>query len=45
MLHYTRLDLMSQEAQHYAEENAIIHMETSAKDASNVKALFREIGG
>lgn len=33
-----------EEAQEYARENSIIHMETSAKTALNVKALFEEIG-
>jgi Ras-related protein Rab-5C len=32
-----------QEAQQYAEENGILHMETSAKNATNVKGLFQEI--
>jgi len=32
-----------QEAQQYAEENGILHMETSAKNATNVKHLFQEI--
>mmetsp|Transcript_5829 Transcript_5829/g.19884 ORF Transcript_5829/g.19884 Transcript_5829/m.19884 type:complete len:135 (-) Transcript_5829:350-754(-) len=32
-----------QEAQQYAEENGILHMETSAKSATNVKSLFQEI--
>mmetsp|Transcript_5817 Transcript_5817/g.15086 ORF Transcript_5817/g.15086 Transcript_5817/m.15086 type:complete len:196 (+) Transcript_5817:33-620(+) len=32
-----------QDAKQYAAENSIIHMETSAKDATNVKALFHEI--
>lgn len=27
----------------YAEENGILHLETSAKNANNVKALFVEI--
>ncbi len=31
------------EAQEYAAENGLLHMETSAKDALNVKALFVEI--
>lgn len=34
-----------EEAQEYARENSIIHMETSAKTALNVKTLFEEIGG
>ena len=33
-----------EEAQEYARENNILHMETSAKTALNVKALFEEIG-
>lgn len=32
-----------EEAQEYARENSILHMETSAKTALNVKALFEEI--
>jgi len=32
-----------EEANAYAEENGILHLETSAKNASNVKALFVEI--
>mmetsp|Transcript_21852 Transcript_21852/g.86740 ORF Transcript_21852/g.86740 Transcript_21852/m.86740 type:complete len:121 (-) Transcript_21852:789-1151(-) len=32
-----------EEAQEYAEENGILHMETSAKNATNVKDLFQEI--
>jgi Ras-related protein Rab-5C len=32
-----------QEAQQYAEENGILHLETSAKNATNVKNLFQEI--
>jgi len=32
-----------EEANAYAEENGILHMETSAKNANNVKALFVEI--
>lgn len=31
------------EAQEYAAENGLLHMETSAKDAQNVKTLFVEI--
>jgi len=31
------------EAQEYAQENGLIHMETSVRDAKNVKALFVEI--
>jgi len=32
-----------EEANSYAEENGILHLETSAKNANNVKALFVEI--
>mmetsp|Transcript_14191 Transcript_14191/g.21803 ORF Transcript_14191/g.21803 Transcript_14191/m.21803 type:complete len:120 (-) Transcript_14191:1572-1931(-) len=32
-----------EEANAYANENGILHLETSAKDASNVKNLFVEI--
>jgi len=32
-----------EEANAYAEENGILHLETSAKNANNVKALFVEI--
>jgi len=32
-----------EEAKQYAEENGLIHMETSARDAKNVKELFREV--
>merc|ERR1711982_235666 len=32
-----------EEANAYAEENGILHMETSAKNANNVKQLFIEI--
>ena len=32
-----------EEAQAYAEENNLIHMETSARDAKNVKELFKEV--
>jgi len=35
---------LSQEAQRYAEDNGILHMETSAKSSMNVKDLFNEIG-
>ena len=31
------------EANAYAEENGILHMETSAKNSNNVKQLFVEI--
>jgi GTPase SAR1 family protein len=36
-----KVDFM--EANAYAEENGILHIETSAKNANNVKALFVEI--
>mmetsp|Transcript_20429 Transcript_20429/g.31188 ORF Transcript_20429/g.31188 Transcript_20429/m.31188 type:complete len:120 (+) Transcript_20429:318-677(+) len=32
-----------EEAQRYAEDNGILHMETSAKSSMNVKDLFNEI--
>ena len=32
-----------EDANAYAEENGILHLETSAKNANNVKALFVEI--
>lgn len=32
------------EAHQYAEDNGLIHMETSAKSAQNVKSIFVEIG-
>lgn len=32
------------EAHQYAEDNGLIHMETSAKNAQNVKSIFVEIG-
>ena len=32
-----------EEAQEYAQENSILHMETSAKNSNNVKQLFVEI--
>ena len=32
-----------EQAQAYAQENGILHLETSAKNANNVKALFVEI--
>jgi GTPase SAR1 family protein len=32
-----------EEAHAYAEENGIVHLETSAKSATNVKSLFQEI--
>mmetsp|Transcript_8763 Transcript_8763/g.29974 ORF Transcript_8763/g.29974 Transcript_8763/m.29974 type:complete len:137 (+) Transcript_8763:290-700(+) len=34
----------SEEAKQYSEENGILHMETSAKNATHVKDLFQEIG-
>lgn len=40
----SELSRASQEAHQYAEENGILHMETSAKSATNVKNLFQEIG-
>ena len=40
----SKLSRASQEAHQYAEENGILHMETSAKSATNVKNLFQEIG-
>lgn len=33
----------SEEAKQYSEENGILHMETSAKNATHVKDLFQEI--
>ena len=41
---YTISILIDQEAQQYAEENGIMHIETSAKNDTNVKSLFHEIG-
>ncbi|KAJ8601612.1 hypothetical protein CTAYLR_009771 [Chrysophaeum taylorii] len=41
---HTKRRVEYEEAQKYAEENCILHMETSAKNATNVKDLFREIG-
>lgn len=38
-----RRQVDSAEAEAYAEENGILHMETSAKNANNVRALFVEI--
>lgn len=32
-----------EEAKQYAEENNLIHLETSARDAKNVKELFKEV--
>lgn len=32
-----------EEVQQYAEENGILHMETSAKNSTNIKALFQEV--
>ncbi len=34
----------TEEAAQYAKDNDILYMETSAKTALNVKALFTEIG-
>mmetsp|Transcript_18995 Transcript_18995/g.61194 ORF Transcript_18995/g.61194 Transcript_18995/m.61194 type:complete len:162 (-) Transcript_18995:831-1316(-) len=39
----TKRRVSTEEAQEYAEENGILHMETSAKNATNVKDLFQEI--
>ncbi|CAN0488359.1 unnamed protein product, partial [Hapterophycus canaliculatus] len=36
--------VQSEEARQYAEDNGLIHMETSAKSAQNVKNIFVEIG-
>jgi Ras-related protein Rab-5C len=36
--------VQTEEAQQYAKDSDIIHMETSAKTAVNVKDLFIEIG-
>jgi hypothetical protein len=36
--------LWSQEAEEYAAENDLFYIETSAKDSTNVKELFTEIG-
>ncbi len=36
--------VQTEEAKQYALDNDIIHMETSAKTAQNVKELFVEIG-
>lgn len=33
-----------EEAHQYAEDNGLVHMETSAKNAQNVKSIFVEIG-
>merc|ERR1712157_410154 len=38
-----RRKVVPEEANAYAVENGILHMETSAKNANNVKALFVEI--
>ena len=40
----TKRKVQYEEAQQYAKDNEIIHMETSAKTALNVKSLFIEIG-
>jgi GTPase SAR1 family protein len=39
----TRRKVPFEEAQAYAEENGLLHLETSAKNANNVRALFVEI--
>lgn len=39
----TRRKVEFEEANAYAEENGILHLETSAKNANNVKALFVDI--
>ena len=39
----SRRKIEFEEANSYAEENGILHLETSAKNANNVKALFVEI--
>jgi len=36
--------VQAEEARQYAEDNGLIHMETSAKSAQNVKNIFVEIG-
>ena len=36
--------VQTEEAQQYAKDSDIIHMETSAKTAANVRDLFIEIG-
>ena len=36
--------VQTEEAQQYARDSDIIHMETSAKTSSNVRNLFIEIG-
>eukprot|EP00752_Nemacystus_decipiens_P011166 g9920.t1 len=38
-----RRQVQSEEARQYAEDNGLIHMETSAKSAQNVKNIFVEI--
>jgi Ras family len=35
--------VQAEEARQYSEENGIVHMETSAKSALNVKSIFIEI--
>ena len=37
------LQVQAEEARLYSEENGILHMETSAKSALNVKSIFIEI--
>jgi Ras-related protein Rab-5C len=39
----SRRKVQFEEANAYAEENGILHLETSAKNANNVKALFVQI--
>ena len=39
----TRRQVSFEEAQAYAEENGLLHLETSAKNANNVRTLFVEI--
>jgi len=39
----TRRKVSFEEAQTYAEENGLLHLETSAKNSNNVRALFVEI--
>jgi Ras family len=37
------VQVQAEEARLYSEENGIVHMETSAKSALNVKSIFIEI--
>lgn len=39
-----RREVQFDEAHQYSEDNGLIHMETSAKSALNVKSIFVEIG-